>query len=266
MMSTNDIVFIERGLPLALTTLRNIGVSASAGGDHWSAAAGVYGDGIDEPAGSVDQGYGASGRATFAPVVDKTRLVHVGGSLAYRALNQNDSITLSSKPESNITDIQLADTGAIDVDDLYRYGLEGALMYGPVSLQGEYIGAHVYRVLPGLDDLDFNGYYVEASWFPTGESLNYSAREGIFKSLTPNRIVGLGGIGAWQLAVRFSSLDLNDADIRGGDEDNMTFGLNWYATPNLRFMADYIHVLSVDGGASAGDEPGIFAVRGQLVF
>lgn len=181
MMSTNDIAFVERSLPFALPPLCNIGVSASAGGDHWSAAAGVFGNGIDEPAGGIDQGYGASGRVTLAPVAEKTRLVHLGGSLVYRAPDQGDSIRFSSRPESNITDIRLVDTGAIDADDFYRYGLKAALMYGPVSLQGEYIGTHAYRVLPGLDDLDFGGYYVEASWFATGESLNYSAKEGVFR-------------------------------------------------------------------------------------
>jgi phosphate-selective porin len=36
-------------------------------------------------------------------------------------------------------------------------------------------------------------------------------------------------------------LDLNDADIRGGQELNFTLGLNWYLLANLRLSANYVH-------------------------
>ena len=40
---------------------------------------------------------------------------------------------------------------------------------------------------------------------------------------------------------RYSYLDLNDAEIRGGILSDVTVGLNWYALPNLRVMANYVH-------------------------
>ena len=78
--------------------------------------------------------------------------------------------------------------------------------------------------------------------------------------------VGKGGIGAWQFALRFSSLDLTDEDITGGKEENFTVGLNWYATPNIRFIANYVSVLDVDGGPEDGDEPESFQIRTQVEF
>ena len=47
--------------------------------------------------------------------------------------------------------------------------------------------------------------------------------------------------GALQVAARVSMLDLNDAEIRGGQELNFTLGLNWYLLSNLRLSANYVH-------------------------
>jgi phosphate-selective porin OprO and OprP len=76
------------------------------------------------------------------------------------------------------------------------------------------------------------------SWLITGESRGYVFEEARFKNPKPKGIVGKGGIGAWELLARYSSLDLSDEDIDGGEEDNVTVGINWYPTPNFRFMAN----------------------------
>ena len=47
--------------------------------------------------------------------------------------------------------------------------------------------------------------------------------------------------GAFQIAARVSMLDLDDADIRGGQELNFTLGLNRYLLSNLRLSANYVH-------------------------
>lgn len=84
------------------------------------------------------------------------------------------------------------------------YGLEFASVLGPVSVQGEYFSADISR--EGLDpDLDFSGWYAYASWFLTGESRVYKAKKGKFDRVTPRGIVGKGGIGAWEVGLRFST-------------------------------------------------------------
>lgn len=55
------------------------------------------------------------------------------------------------------------------------------------------------------------------------------------------------------LGVRLSELDLNDAGVEGGKERNASLVLNWYPESNLRFSANYVKVLSVDGGPHDGD-------------
>ncbi len=59
--------------------------------------------------------------------------------------------------------------------------------------------------------------------------------------------------------MRFSSIDLNDAEAlngtRGGKEHNLTFGVNWYLNPNTRVTWNYVHG-EVDRLVSVEDNAG----------
>ncbi|MEE8260545.1 MAG: porin, partial [Nitrospinaceae bacterium] len=83
---------------------------------------------------------------------------------------------------------------------------------------------------------------------------------------------GEGGWGALQVALRYSTLDLNDDNsapaYRGGEMDNITLGLNWHLNPNTRFMFNYVHSM-VDSGAVPSTSAGnlnIFQARFQIDF
>ena len=264
--SSKYILFMERSLPNVFVPGRNIGLSASTWGDQWSLSAGLFGQGIDGASDNNDEGYGVSGRATYAPILSEGKLLHLGVSGSYRATGSDDVFRIRERPESHVTDTRLVDTDNIDTDDFTRFGGEAALFYGPWALEGEYYHMALNREFTANPDVDFSGYYLQGSWYLTGETMNYKVQDGVFGKPSPKSIVGKGGIGAWQLAVRFSSIDLNDGDISGGEEQNFTAGLNWYATPDIRFAANYVNVLSVDGGPAAGDEPSIFQLMTQVEF
>ena len=57
-----------------------------------------------------------------------------------------------------------------------------------------------------------------------------------------------GGWGAWESAVRWSTVDANDGLITGGEMYILSLGLNWYLTDNFRLHVDYRHVELDDGG------------------
>jgi phosphate-selective porin OprO/OprP len=78
-------------------------------------------------------------------------------------------------------------------------GGELAVVYGPLSFQGEYIRTEVDRDLGG--DLDFDGYYAYASWFLTGESRNYRPGKGIFDLITTHKRA-YGGSMVWMSSFR----------------------------------------------------------------
>lgn len=272
--SSKYVNFIERGLPHLFTPGRNIGIALNSGGNHWSASAGLFGSGIGDPNATNDfdddnEGFGVTGRVTYAPINNGNQVLHLGGALSYRHTDQDKMIAFSDRPESHITDVRLVDTGnsmTIDADNFYRYGMEAAWVYDRLTLQGEYMGVSVDRALMGNPDLDFDGYYAEIMWFLTEDHRPYSGSSGKFNAVSPNSVVGKGGYGAWQVGARISNVDLIDGDINGGEEDNLTLGLNWFPNANLRFSANYIKVLDTEGGPVPGDEPDIFAVRGQLEF
>lgn len=266
MTSSKYVAFTERALISAFSPGRNIGIQLGTHGDNWSLNAGLFGQGRDGAIADDDEGMGVSGRATFAPEISENTRLHLGAALSYRNTGSIDSVRFRERPESHVTNNHLVDTGSIDADDFTRVGLEAALISGPFSLESEYNYIDLNRANSGLANLDFSGYYVQGSWFITGESIPYDAKNGTFGKPRVKGIVGKGGVGAWQLAMRFSSLDLNDADINGGEEQNFSLGLNWYTTPNIRLSANYVNVLDVNGGSSAGDEPNAFQLRAQVEF
>ncbi len=267
MTSSKYVSFIERGLPHLFTPGRSLGIAYGLSGKHWRAKAGIFAQGIDTPGDELDQSYAITGRMTYAPVYEKDwQVLHLGLSLSYRQLDENRTLRFRERPESHITNLRLVDTGDIDADSLYRYNVELFWSHGPFAIQGEYTRAAVDRAIANQPDPVFAGYYVEGSWFLTGESLHYKPAKGTLGKITPKRILGRDGWGAWQIALRFSSLDLTDQDVLGGREQNLTLGLNWYTHPNLRFMANYIKVLDVEGGPHAGDEPAAVALRAQIEF
>ena len=287
------LTFMERGLPFAFLNLRSLGGMVSANGDNWTAAAGLFGDTVSTQ-NADDEGKGGAVRVTFAPIFQTDRAVHLGFSGQSRVPGQNptaprrETVRFRSKPESNIisdaltesatltaagntfgrSSGRLVDTGNVpgDVDDYSLLGGELAVVYGPFSVQGEYVRADVDREIG--EDLDFDGYYVYGSWFLTGESRNYKADKGVVDIIQPDKPFKprSGGWGAWEIAARFSSLDLSDNTVDGGEIQDVTVGLNWYPNSYIRLLANYVNVLDIEGGAHNNEDLEIFQVRAQVTY
>jgi len=266
MTSSKYVLFTERALPIVFTRGRNLGLQVSHNDKNWSAAVGLFGRGANGAELDNDESFGVSSRVTYAPINEKNRVLHLGATAAYRSTGSIDVLRFRIRPESHQTNTRLVDTGFFDADSYNRFVGEAAFISGPFHMQGEYYHTTVDREIGTNADLDFSGFYIEGGWFLTGESMNYKPSKGIYSRVTPKGIVGKGGIGAWQVALRYSSLDLTDEEIIGGEEDNFTLGLNWYATSNIRFAANYVNVLNVEGGTNDGDEPESFQIRTQVEF
>ena len=269
--SSKYITFMERGLPNAFSPSRNTGISLSTNADKWGLHAGYFYDGVKNDNSPERDGWGATGRVHFAPLSGDGSVVHLGGSASYRGGGGSDVIRYRERPESHVTSTRLVDTGDVSgYDNQTLLGAEAAAVFGPFSLQGEYMQTDV-DTSGGGSDPKFNGWYAFGSWFLTGEHRPYKGSNGTFGRVKPKSIVGQGGHGAWELAARYSSLDLDDSGVNGGKQDDYTLGVNWYATPNIRFMANYIHVKTTPTSEvkypDAGDEKdNIFQMRAQVDF
>jgi phosphate-selective porin OprO/OprP len=265
--SSKYITFMERALPNVFAPARNRGASVStAFADMVTGSVGFFGEGVDSDETDGDdnsEGYATTGRLTFSPIHTATQVVHLGAAGSWRAVDEADMLRFRQRPESHVTDVRLVNTDFIDADDFTRFGGELAGVYGPFSLQGEYMRADVNRQLGG-ENLTFDGWYVYGTWFLTGESRAYEFDKGAFGNIKPTRVVGKGGIGAWELAARYSALDLNDDAVLGGEQRDITLGLNWYPNSNLRFLLNYVRVLDIDEGPADGAAPDVAQVRAQV--
>jgi len=168
---------------------------------------------------------------------DSTTLLHLGlsANILYSA---SSSIRYRSRPESHLAPY-VVDTGEIAADRALVVGAEAAWVNGPFSVQGEYLRSWVDEKdgqTPGFD-----GLYGSASWILTGESRPYNRSEGAFGRVIPKQDFdfGNGGWGAWELAGRYSFVNLNDADVHGGRLSMVTGEVNWYLHSHVKWRFNY---------------------------
>jgi phosphate-selective porin OprO/OprP len=256
--SIKNSTFMEPSLPTrALTPGRNLGIrygddllekrmTLSTGAFWGTGSFSSVGEATDRLSESI--GFNLTGRVTGLPWYEDngSKFIHLGLSYSHRFRNNDfDSpIRIRSRPESRITDQRLVDTGKLPSDEGDGIGFEFASVLGSLSFQGEYLIA----LEKGMDDINFWGYYLYGSYFLTGERRIYKRTAGTFSGVStfnpfdPEK----GNWGAWEIGLRYSFLDLNDKDIGGGKERNITLGLNWYFTPKIRFMLNYIRATIKD--------------------
>jgi phosphate-selective porin OprO/OprP len=236
--SSKYVTFLERALPVeAFAPSRNAGFMLHRGEERYTWAVGAFRPTDDFGDAKERDEVNLTGRVTGLPWVseDGSRLLHLGIALSEREPTA-DSIRFRSRPESHLAP-RVVDTGSFGADGSTLVGLESALVLGPLSFQGEYMQGAVDS-LDGSDP-ELDGFYVYGSWFLTGEHRPYKRSEGAFDRLKPGHPWGEGP-GAWELAVRFSSLDLTDATVDGGSVDDVTVALNWYPFANVAWKANYV--------------------------
>ncbi len=201
---------------------------------------------------------------------------HVAASGAIRypdGLNPNNASQYSSIPE--LVGPNFLDTGIIaGAEQETLFGLETVLNFGPLQIGGEYMEAVVDRFSGFGSDLNYHGGYVYAAYMLTGEHMPWLRRWGTLGRVQPFENFFTirdcegqvqRGLGAWQIAARYSYLDLNDEEIVGGRGEALTLGLNWFWNRNARMQFNY-----VDGQLSreplAVGSYDLFGVNFQVFF
>jgi phosphate-selective porin OprO/OprP len=266
--SSNDIMFLERASAGVVATNLAAGDARSAlgvrsNGTNWWAGGYLTGPSAGAlHTGSNGQQLAGVARATFNPIQTDALSLHLGVDGMYVAQPRSgtpptDSLTLSDRPGLRVDPTSFVNTGAIATKHAEVIGVEAAAAAGPFYAQGEYYHYIVDRFSPtpiANRALNFDGFYVEASYTLTGEGHKYNPETGAYGTINPAHPVSFkdGGIGAWEIAARFDQIDLNSnvtpgvsstvtGGVFGGIQRTYTAGLNWYVNSNIRFMFNYIH-------------------------
>jgi phosphate-selective porin OprO/OprP len=237
--SSKYLAFLERSMPIeAFSPSRNSGVGFSGGSDSVNYGVGVFYDADDFGVSTDEDNVNITGRVAFRPIYeeDGARLIHLG--IAATQKDRESSLRFRARPEAHFSS-RFVDTGSFAADSATILGGEVAGVFGPFWFAGEYITTDVNA--PAVGDPSFDGAYVQAGYYLTGEHRKFKTSSGGFDRQKPKNNFGSeGGSGAWEIVARYSTLDLTDAGIAGGEQDDITVGLNWYLNPATRMMLNYV--------------------------
>jgi phosphate-selective porin OprO and OprP len=301
--SSNDMLFMERASSQVIASTMAADDFRSAFGARWfndrlwmgayvtgPTAGAIHSASSVNPNGTTEQ-LGTVARIAGQVISGPDYSFHLGADAGFLLIPPHNKVsgaqtlTFSDRPELRIDPTQLISTGAIaNVSSAQVYGVEAAGAYGPLFFQGEYYWFNVERNaatgLPpfGAPNLKFEGGYAQASLVLTGETHKYNPAAAAYFGVVPLHPFSLagGGWGAFEIAGRVSTVDLNDqlstaTGISGGRQTIYSAGLNWYVSGNIRFMFDYLHgnvarQVSPTNPTDAGSKFDAFAMRTQVAF
>ncbi len=277
-------MFAEGALTETLTPGRNVGIMANNQlfDKRVTWAVGMFRTTNDQGIIREDGTYSVTGRLTALPWYANggEQLLHLGVSFSHRR-NSDDGFREYTEGEHHWDDVVFSDTGTFTARNSNLYGAEVALVEGPFSFQGEFV-ANSLTGTPNDSGDDFNdpcfaGFYLSTSYFLTpGDHRNYSTKTATFGRITPKKNFREdGGWGAWEIAMRYSYLDLiapglsthEASGYRAAVANRMraaTIGLNWYLNPNTRVTWNYIIGRADSQNVSA--EYSVFLMRVQMDF
>jgi len=296
--SAGDLLFLERAQPVDLE--RSIagsdgrqGATVFAYDDNYFVAASYTGGLVGESS-VYDEESNIVGRAAYRFILGDDINLALGADSTYvikpadlaPGQESPEAVRLRERPELNVDDqsIRLIDTNTINANHMFTYGLEATGNWQSFYGAAGYFHYDIDRrdAPAPLTDPNFDGWYAQASWVLTGESKPWRPERGAYGSPAPSDEFSFDkpGWGAWELAGRYSVLDLDfDAGapgtvaapnaIRGGEQKIWTAGLNWYPNSAIRFLLDYQHtdVSRLDSaGGDLGARLDAVSLRAQVAF
>ena len=257
-MSSKYMTFIDRPLfaDSSISPARESGavLMLSASDYAWMLSSGFTfgqlgkGDAGDDSTDRNRQGTTVSLRTSVIPIMkDKQHMIQVGAG--YLSLSGADKYSYSQRLVSHNDKAKHLSAKLLsgDLDDANAFTTDIFGIFGPLHTIAEY---NKYTMKSKQnDDVKIGSYAVEIGYFLTGESIVWS--KGYTSGLIPK-----SKYGAWQLAARIESTEI-DGDVNGTDEvDKFTIGLNFYPTSNVSLMLNYDKVTDLTvNGSNVSFEP-----------
>jgi len=222
-----------------LLPARNIGIviNNSFLNERMTWSAGVFNNWFETDRSFSDNPTVVTGRISGVPYIskDESNLLHLG--LAGRYSNAAGGIRYKAKTEIFNGPVSV-DTDLIDdAASTFHYGLEFAWKKGPFIIMSEYIQSSVSSFT--FNDPTFHGYNILASYVITGEMRGYNKRSGLINRVNVAKGVNSGGWGTLEVYSRWSSIDLTDQNVTGGEMNTLSFGLNWWPVSMIQANVNY---------------------------
>jgi phosphate-selective porin OprO and OprP len=262
-----SIINIERSVA---SGIQRASLGAKASTEDYFASAYLTGPvfGAQRPTLLNGEQVGIVGRLAARPYHDQDWNLHAGfsGQTVFHP-NVNASgtpgvsrttLTFGDFPELRIDFNELVNTGPLSARGAGVYGGELGANWRNFLVEGEYYQIGVTQSkLPGVPAprLGFNGGYVEGSWVMTGEPHPHDAESAAWARPKVDHPFSLadGGIGAWELAARYSTVSLDSnvfpgvpqsltGGVYGGRQQIAALALSWYPNDWLRFLLQFQHV------------------------
>ncbi len=252
MTSSNNTTFMERS---PITTTQGFRWNSGLAYSNYNILKGklgfhmFYGFNGKNNEGFKDEAIGGRGHFVArltSPVFEnkeKNQVVHLGAHYENHKYTKDPATySLKFSPENNMAGtITVPFTKLIDQKD---FGFELATRFGPFSLQGEYeIAGYNNEETPTTTKIyNVNNFYTSISYTLTGESRQY--KNGIFGGVKPNKDFCFKdkSFGAFEVAARYSETDFSSVITTGNNDKvgNITLGLNWYLTSNVKIQYNYV--------------------------
>ena len=258
--SSKYITFAERSFTSSLTPGRNTGIlsSHSLADDLGTFAFGYfidvngYGNGQEDHQGSL------TARATYLPIYEDggNQLLHLGISVSSR--DTSGGVVEYHADSLSHLGADIVDTGDIASDGADLFGAELAYVQGPMSVQAEFVSSTLD------DDSEVTAWYLQGSYFITGESRNYKKSAGAFSRVKPASNYGDDGNGAIELAIRMQEIELDEM-AAGENAEALSMGVNWHLNPNARVMFNIINA-SPDTASVYGNDVTSYVMRFAVNF
>ena len=265
--SSNFLTFMERPLGNSFDNDRNIG--AMIYNQHFDQRLSWYA-GYFYPTDNTGKYQGNKYNLVFRlaglpyyNVDEGYKVLHIGASYAYQ-FHDNTEIKYGVRPEAHLAPKYLT----LNVDELKSAtDINGELIFifNSLTLEGEFTYESLAKGNNSTLSNDIYNIFAYAgsiSWFITGEHKNYVKSKTYFDKVNPNKNFGKdGGAGAFEIALRYSSINLDDADLNGGKMSDITAGLNWYLNPGTKVALNYIY-----SDVKTLGKANIFQMRFQVLF
>ena len=282
LQSASALVFLERAFPTELVPNRDRGVelytslldkrlSLELAGTNGAA------DGRDATNTDFDGEPEVNARVFFEPVpgigfgIAGTHGEKISDNDTRAASTSNNQAFLPRYRSPAQNTIFQYNIGATADGDHTRFTPQAYAYVGPFGVMAEYIES-TQDVGFATDIEDFGTHdftntaaQITGVWAITGED------EG-FKGIKP-----VGANGAWELALRYATLEVDDAAFALGFADpaksvekanESAIGLNWVVTQNMKVLTNYTYT-QFDGGAKNGEDredEQVFSTRLQLNY